>query len=205
MLPTDKDKNGATVLEDGQPQTPQEGETPPAAPDEKDEDEFDAERAKATIKAQRESERKARADMRAAQKQLEEAQAKLKEREDAEKSELEKAQARIKDLEDKVLKSERNAQETALRYEVALQAAKLNLYDADVAFRLLDSAQVEYDAEGKPSNVAALLTALAKAHPYLVKAGASANVTPSPEADKKPVTDEDRQRRLGNRLFNAPL
>jgi hypothetical protein len=69
--------------------------------------------------------------------------------------ELSVDQARLKEIEDKD------------KSEVA--ARKLGFIDEDDAYRLIDRSTVEMDDGGDPTNVDALLAALAKAKPHLVR------------------------------------
>ncbi len=57
--------------------------------------------------------------------------------------------------------------ETITRMEIERQARRLSIVDEDAAYRLLDAAKLEYDDDGKPANVEALLKDLARAKPYL--------------------------------------
>lgn len=62
---------------------------------------------------------------------------------------------------------------TALKYEVAVIAARLNIQKTDIALKLIDLDAVEYDTEGKPTNIEALLQAVIKELPSLVVAQAA--------------------------------
>jgi hypothetical protein len=85
-------------------------------------------------------------------------------------SEAEKAAERTKELE------RQNAELTASLREQALQSAayavamKLNYRSPELAYRLLDRADLEFEDDGRPKNVEKLLQELAKRETYLVKA-----------------------------------
>jgi len=104
----------------------------------------------------------------------------LKERIAAEKlSAEEKQQLELKNLEKQLADAQkerdderRRAQERTLNYEVRLQAAQMGIVDPDVAARLLDWSEIEYDDNGSPTNVQDLLDSLVKTKPYLKAAPA---------------------------------
>jgi hypothetical protein len=111
---------------------------------------------------------------RAAEKRAEKAEAALKDRQDADLSESEKKDRKIADLERLIADKDRTHQERITRAETIRHAAKLGYRDPDDAHRLLDPAAIEYDDDGQPKNVEALLTELLKAKPYLAAASARA-------------------------------
>lgn len=163
------------------------------------------EEQRSRVRAARKAERDAKAALRAANKRAEEAEAALKARQDAELSDLERAQAEAKEANDRATAAEQRQRDTVLRLAVTVEANKLNLHDPEVAHRLLDLGEVEYDDAGAPTNVEALMKALAKAHPYLVKGKASSDVEPSPDGHDKPPSDEELRKQAGNRLHRARL
>lgn len=77
----------------------------------------------------------------------------------------EKAQTQLKALQDR-----------AVAYEVQLQATQLGIHDPDAAAKLIDSAALEVDDNGIPTNAKELLEKLIKAKPYLV----ASSQTPRP-------------------------
>lgn len=109
---------------------------------------------------------------------------KFKEQVEAEKlSETEKQELARQNLEKQLadLQKERDdtirqSQERIVNYEVRLQAARMGIVDPDVAAKLLDWSEIEYDDNGSPSNVDDLLKSLLKSKPYL---GASKTVSTS--------------------------
>lgn len=89
---------------------------------------------------------------------------------DAEKlSETEKLQLRAQEAEKRATEADGKRKETLSRLEVERQARKLNIVDEDTA-ALLIASKIEFDAEGKPTNIETLLADLVKAKPYLVAA-----------------------------------
>jgi hypothetical protein len=106
------------------------------------------------------------------------ARTKLKEAADAaERAKLTDEERRTAELDEarsKASTAEKRAQETALQLSVERQARKLGIVDEDAAFRLLDTAAVEFDENGKPSNVEALLKTLTESRPWLLGDGKAA-------------------------------
>ena len=99
---------------------------------------------------------------------------KARERDESEKSELQKAQELAAQRE-KQIQDLLNAQKTmATQNEVTQAAAKLGIVDPDAAYKLLDKEAIEYEGDGKPKNVEALLQSLLKGKPYLAGSGTSA-------------------------------
>jgi multidrug efflux pump subunit AcrA (membrane-fusion protein) len=101
-------------------------------------------------------------------------EAAAKRAEDAKLSDQERLQKRVAELESQQQNAAKAAQEKVLRYEVQLQAARLNIVDPDAAAKLLDMSQVSYDADGQPQGVEAALAALIDAKPYLVSSSTGA-------------------------------
>lgn len=113
-----------------------------------------------------------------AKKQREEIEAEL--RAEAEKKQLE-ADGKLRELLDKerAEKTERDrriaemeARERAriLRYEIRDAARDLAFADPDDAYHLIDRDEIEFDDDGEPTNVAALVKALAEKKPHLIRA-----------------------------------
>lgn len=73
--------------------------------------------------------------------------------------------------------AEARLRETVTRMEIERQARKLNIVDEDAAYRLLDASKIEYDKDGKPTNVEVLLKELVKVKPYLVAQASSGSPT----------------------------
>jgi len=180
----------------------------PAAGDEQDDDAGDGElpeAVRAQLQAARKAARDAKAEARAATQRAADAEAKLKDKEDADLSELERAQHRATEAEAAADAARASAKETALRYEVAVLTNKLNLHDADTAYRLLDASTVEWGDDSRPTNVEALMKALVKERPFLVKAKAEGGVEPTPDGGDKPASDDEIRKQAGNRLARTRL
>lgn len=118
--------------------------------------------------------RKENASHRTKNKKYEEEEAKRAEAQLSEQQKLEKRAADLQKSYDDALKSH---QEYKINAEVRLQAAQLGFADLSDAMRLLDLSAIEYDTDGAPSNVNALLSQLLKAKPYL--AGAQSKPAPT--------------------------
>lgn len=93
---------------------------------------------------------------------------KLQEIEDAGKTEAQRKDDALKAAERDRDAARETAKSTSVRLEIERAARKAGISDEDAAYKLLDLAKVEYDADGKPKNVAELIEALAKEKPYLV-------------------------------------
>ena len=122
------------------------------------------------------------------------AETELNKRKEAELSDLEKANKRAKDSEDAVSQAAQELrQERALR-QIEAAARKLNIVDEETAALLIKD-KIEYDNDGKPTNVPKLLEELVKAKPFLVAqangAGATGNPTNPNRSGGVPQTLDD--------------
>lgn len=96
--------------------------------------------------------------------ELEEAQRKA----DLDKlSETERLRKEFADLQLAQTEAQRKAQERVIRAEVRAHAATAGV-PPELAGRLIDYAEIEYDDDGEPSNIAKLLDKLVKQYPQLV-------------------------------------
>lgn len=86
----------------------------------------------------------------------------------AESSETERLASRVADLERQLTERVQREQEQSLRLASITSAQKLGYRNPDLAYRLLDTAAVEFGDDGAPVNVDAMLSALAKSDPYLL-------------------------------------
>lgn len=148
------------------------------------------------------SERKARREADRKLKEIEGQVAQLskekQEREDAEKTELQKVQERAAALEREKAETENRLKAERTRTAVILSAGKLNVIDPDAAEKLLDTASITYDADGRPENVEELLKDLIKEKPYLVKADEKPGSGPprTPKAgDQAELTEAQKKER----------
>ncbi|MEI6309883.1 MAG: hypothetical protein WCP58_09605 [bacterium] len=93
-------------------------------------------------------------------------------------SEADKAAKKMADTEAKLQDLEAKHKQTLLRYEVALMAQRKGIVDPDAAVLFLQS-QVDYDEDGKPTNLNTLIDKLAKEKPYLFGAVGSNPTNPN--------------------------
>jgi hypothetical protein len=175
---------------------PGEGDPPKDGGSSDDGDDFDKDRALATIRKLREAEREGKAT----KKQLDDALGRLKAIEDKDKSETERAAATAKEATEKLTAAEQRSQDLAIRLAVERAARKLNFIDEDDAFRLIERSAVEMDAGGDPQNVEALLKDLAKAKPHLVKSDNGNGGTRSVPATGKPGPPAGRSEDVAARV-----
>lgn len=84
----------------------------------------------------------------------------------AQLSEAEKTQRKLAELQAQYDTAIREKQEIATNAEVRLQATQMGI-DPRAASKLLDSAAIERDDQGNPTNVPALLKDLVKEYPFL--------------------------------------
>jgi hypothetical protein len=107
---------------------------------------------------------------------------KLKELQDAieaEKlTETEKLQKQLATLQREREEAVLAAQEERIAHAVSLQASKLNFNDPDDARRFIDNSGIEYDASGRPNNVAELLAEVLRVKPYLAAQPGTPRQTP---------------------------
>jgi hypothetical protein len=102
--------------------------------------------------------------------------ARFKEQTEAEKlSDSEKQTLAQKKLEQQLAEHQaqnnalvRELQESRINNEVFKQASKLNIIDIDAASKLIDGSRIEYDDNGNPTNIDALLKDLVKQRSWLV-------------------------------------
>ncbi len=168
MMAEDEKDTGLTPTDGGQePQTPQQDS---AGTQGQEPERFDADYVKRL--------RSEAADYR---KKLRELEQVVKQHETEKLSETEKLQQRLAELEREQATYQTERQERTVRYEVLLAANKLGVIDPDAAYKLLDTAAIEFDEDGRPKNIEQALRALITARPYL--AGQSnANPTNPPRA-----------------------
>lgn len=108
---------------------------------------------------------------------LRDTEKRLKELEDAQLSDAQKLQKRAEDGE----KTVTTLRTRVAKAEVKVAAVGAKIIDPDAAYQLIKD-QIEFDADGEPKNVPALLEQLAKDKPYLVGDGRSVDDPSSPGA-----------------------
>lgn len=153
-----------------------EGENPPAngsgsnnppnpKPDEKDDESKYSEQARLTIQ-------KLRGELKEAKsggKEVETLKAKLKEIEDAQLSESEKLKKDNEELKASVTAAEQKSRDRVIRSEVRVIASELGFADPSDAIAFIDTSAIEFDEDGEPKGIKALLEKLAKDKAYLLK------------------------------------
>jgi hypothetical protein len=135
-------------------------------------DAMSLDQALAELERARKALKETNAESAGRRKRLEELESAEQARLQAQMSDAEKATAALQKLKDEI--AARDAQmaglrEQTVRYEVMLKAQEMAIIDLDAAARLMDMSALEFGADGKPTNVEAVLKALVKAKPYLVK------------------------------------
>jgi uncharacterized phage infection (PIP) family protein YhgE len=159
-----------------------------------DEEEFDKERAMATIKKLRGFEK----DNKALKKQLSTYEAAKKKRQEEEMSELEKAQKLLAEEKQSREELETNFTSSNIQHAVELTAAKMDFQNPEDAYRLADLSEVEITDEGKVEGVEKALKDLAKSRPYLIKGKSKApDIDAKSGGGKTKVDDEAIARRFG--------
>ncbi len=142
-------------------------------------DEFDKERALATIRKLRDEQKASKAQL----KELELLKAKEKEREDAEKSEVERLREQIADLERKATDAEKRMVETSNRQAIERAAAKAGAADPEDVYALLKPSDFDLDDGGALKNADKLVEQLLKAKPYLAGKPAAQPVPGTPRSN----------------------
>lgn len=133
---------------------------------------FDKDRALATIKAQRESEDKAKSELAEARTRLKEledtvakTEAEKKAEADAKLSESEKTAQRIAELEKKLADTETGGRSRVAKAALKASAAALGAVYPDDIPSLIDMDKVKFDRDGEPTNADELVTELKKSRP----------------------------------------
>lgn len=148
-----------------------DGETKSDASDDgadDDSDEFDKDRALATIRKQREREKAQATELKTLKADLAKLLAKDQERADADKSELEKAQLKLAAAEKAHEEAQAKLRKTLVVQAIERAATKHNARDAEVVAKLIDLDALELDDDGAPTNAEQLVKELLKEKTYLV-------------------------------------
>ncbi len=155
-------------------------EDPPADPDTEtpppgDGDDFDKDRALATIKKLRDQERAAKAEQKALKERLDALESADKKRQDADRSETEKAAARAEEALAKLAELEKKAQDAEgrlrqIQVDQAIEraATKHGARNPAVVAKLLDRDRLEIEDDGTVGNAEELVKKLLHDEPYLV-------------------------------------
>ena len=166
------------------PQTPSTPPETPAAPSGEQSSEI---RNPDAYRASQEAARY-RTELKAAQARLAEFEAAKRAAEEAQMSELEKAQRRISEYQQQEAQWQQERQEWRIAQAVQMHAARLGIVDVDAASRLLDTAALEYDESGQPTNAEALLTAMLEQRPWLRGAQTPPAAPTSPAQPPRPAS-----------------
>ena len=105
--------------------------------------------------------------LQAERSRAEAAEKELKKLKDANLSADERKDQRIAELERENAQEKLLRQGATLRAEAYATAQRLGFRAPDIAYRLLDPAEVVYAEDGSPKNLSTLLQAVVKEHPYL--------------------------------------
>lgn len=164
-------------MSDQTPVVPEPTATPPAAdatppPATTPADEFDRDRAMATIHAQREKEKQLKAELAEAKKAAD----RLAEIEAAQMTEQEKAVKRAEEAEKLAAAAMEQMRTGLLLAELA--KPEHGIVDAEAAAALITG--VEYDDHGRPTNATDRITALLEAKGFLKATGAAAATVAKP-------------------------
>jgi hypothetical protein len=130
------------------------------------------------------------------QKQEKEAAAAKEAADLAQLSEIERTKKQHAELQSQYEALVKDLQQERVNRAVEQQAAKLNFKYPEVAVKLLDWAELEYDEGGKPKNVDKLLEKIALAMPDLVRteqaSTSPAQTAPTPNAPAIPAMNHGR-------------
>lgn len=120
-------------------------------------------------------------------------------------SDLEKAQGRVKELEGKTGELEGTLKTERIRSAV-VSAGTGKVVDPDAAATLIDGRALEFDDDGKPTNVDTLLDALVKDKPYLKVATTPARTrVKAPASTKEAEGEENNDNQDGKARANQAL
>jgi len=132
-------------------------------------------------------------------KKIEEIEAAETKRKQAELSELDQLKVKLAEQEKARLEAEGKASEALIRHAVEMAAATMKFHNPEVAYHLLDLAEVSIGEDGKVAGVEDALKKLVKSNPYLVGNGTAAPETDagkrgSGKPDPKAYEEELRKR-----------
>jgi hypothetical protein len=153
-------------------------------------DDFDKDRALATIRRQRDEAKTLRAQL----KELESLKAKERERQDADKSEAEKLRIRLEEAQAKLAERDAAFRRAQVEQVIERMARKHNARKPEHITKLIDHTALTLDDEGNPTNAEDLVKDLLKAEPYLVGKVEATNGVPSTPRPSAPQGHDDRVR-----------
>jgi len=126
-------------------------------------------------------------------KKLEEIEAAEAKRKQAELSELDQLKAKLAEQEKARLVAEGKASEALIRHAVEMAAATMKFHNPEIAYHLLDMAEVSIGEDGQVTGVEDALKKLVKSDPYLVGNGTAA--APETDAGKRGTGKPDAKAR----------
>jgi hypothetical protein len=182
--------DGAPAAPDGAPSTgtvttPPAGATPTAPAAGVENGDADTEEPMSLEEA-----RKLRRESNELRKRIKAAEDKTAAEEDAKRTEAERLEKQNADLKAANAKLLEQMQERTVRLTTVEAAARLGFRNPEVAYKLLDIADIEFTDSGDPKNVEKLLKALLEKEPYLAKpagagdfGGGNRGPTPSGKPD----------------------
>ena len=194
---TEGASSGQTPPTSPSPIAPAQSTPSPTPAASADGDEFDKDRALATIRKLREFEKTAKAQT----KELEELRARVQAEEDAKLSEQEKVQKRLQELEARLAETEteKSKREAELlserrRGKVIAAAVTANALDPADANILAATAQIDPSGEKADEEITAALTALKEKKPYLFRAQGNRTLEAFNPGAATGVSETDQQR-----------
>lgn len=149
----------------GQEPATNDGQAPPTPASQEPADDFDKDRALATIAKLREFEKLSKSQA----KELESLRQQIKAHDDEKLSETERLKQRVSELEFAESQYKAQIRNIALRGTVAEMATRMGAVYPAAAYKLIDIDEVEFDKDGEPTNVEALLAAAKKSFPLLFR------------------------------------
>lgn len=187
---------------EGEQQEPLEGEQQQAVPPEGTGQTEPSQTDKETARKLKET----KAEAQALRKRLREAEETLKAKEDADLTETERLRKHAESLEAATKAKDEKLRVAHLKVTVTEEAQKLGFRNVQAAIRLVKD-DVEYDDDGQPTNVTALLEQWAKDDPQLVQpdllnSGSAANARRGGVEPEE--TDAEKYRRLMGGQSKSP-
>lgn len=170
-----------------EPTSPDGGSTPPG----KGED-GDDQRTKAQVEA-------ANREAATYRRKLREAEEKLRTREEADLSEAERAKKRAEEAEKLAEARASELRDARVETAVTAEAARLRFRDPADAMAFVSLDDLDFDEDGKPTNVAEIVRAIAQSRGYLIAPAASNSSTGAPASgpEREETFDEKRRRIFG--------
>ena len=112
--------------------------------------------------------------------------------EEAKLSETERLTRKASDLERQLAERDQALKERTVLASTVEAAARLGFANPRLAHRLLDHAEIEFEADGTPSNIEPLLKELLRTEPYLASAHARAtgSIDGGSRSNRSPLTRE---------------